>query len=224
MNKPRLDHCFSGENIDNTHLQIFIGLLCVPEFALNQLFFIQAIGFVSMAIGWWANSQQQDCKFIHGNMVAAILTAVHLGLLGSFLGMANQLVNVIRFRCCQSLSKDDSINLSPLFLTMLFSGVAILQGLMWAEHWSEWCAVMAAVVMSVSLFYFAGSQLRLAMIASNTLNLMLSIYLMSWSGILYQVMTMIILSQGLVQQYLQSKSYIEANSIEANNDCVELVK
>ncbi|WP_299570774.1 YgjV family protein [uncultured Shewanella sp.] len=206
----------------------------MPEFALNQLFFVQLLGFVSMAIGWWANTQKQDCKFIHGNMIAAILTAIHLGLLGSFLGMANQLVNVIRFRCCQSMNKQDSTQmsfssalLSTLFsrllsrsiMTIAFSTVAIVQGLLWAEHWSEWCAVAAAVVMSFSLFYFAGSQLRLAMLASNGLNLMLSIYLMSWSGMMYQVMTIMILSQGLIQHYLQSKATIETNHAHA-----ELVK
>nr|WP_283104681.1 YgjV family protein [Shewanella olleyana] len=170
------------------------------------------LGFISMAIGWWANTQKQDCKFIHGNMMAAILTAIHLGLLGSFLGMANQLVNVIRFRCCQSLNKQNSKTLSPIAMTILFSAVAITQGFMWAEHWSEWCAVAAAVIMSFSLFYFAGSQLRLAMVVSNALNLMLSIYLMSWSGIIYQVMTIMILSQGLIQHYIQSKSVHEAAS------------
>ena len=172
-----------------------------------------------MAIGWWANSQKQDCKFIHGNMIAAVLTAIHLGLLGSFLGMANQLVNVIRFRCCQSLKKEGTNKPSPLTMTLLFSVIAVSQGFMWAEHWSEWCAVIAAVVMSFSLFYFAGSHLRLAMIVSNALNLMLSIYLMSWSGILYQLMTIAILSQGLVQLYVQSKPVIEVTNTNA-----ELVK
>ncbi|WP_254843438.1 YgjV family protein [Shewanella sp. UCD-KL21] len=176
------------------------------QFIVDPLFYFQLIGFISMAIGWWANSQKQDCKFIHGNMIASVLTAIHLGLLGSFLGMANQLVNVIRFRLCQSLKNDDQPKLpswlsSPLFMSVCFSAVAMAQGFLWAEHWSEWCAVIAAVVMSFSLFFLAGSQLRLAMVASNGLNLMLSIYLMSWSGILYQVMTIAILALGLMREF-----------------------
>ncbi|PMG28496.1 hypothetical protein BCU94_17590 [Shewanella sp. 10N.286.52.C2] len=178
------------------------------QFIAEPLFYFQLIGFVSMAIGWWANSQQQDCKFIHGNMIASVLTAIHLGLLGSFLGMANQLVNVIRFRLCQSLNSNNQQNLastawltSPLAMSLSFSIIAMTQGFLWAEHWSEWCAVIAAVVMSFSLFFLAGSQLRLAMVASNGLNLMLSIYLMSWSGILYQVMTIAILALGLMREF-----------------------
>ena len=144
-------------------------------------------------------------------MIAAVLTAVHLGLLGSFLGMANQLVNVVRFRLCQSLNQGEKSQTStglssPLVLSATFSVVAIAQGVMWAQHWSEWCAVFAAVIMSVSLFFFAGSQLRLAMLVSNLFNLMLSIYLLSWSGIIYQVMTIAILSQGLIREIIAQKS------------------
>lgn len=182
------------------------------QFFFEPLFWFQLIGFASMFIGWWANGQKQDCKFIHGNMIASVLTAIHLGLLGSFLGMANQLVNVIRFRLCQSLNSDKDANssqlnawlTSPWVMSLIFSTVALSQGLLWAEHWSEWCAVLAAITMSFSLFFLAGSQLRLAMIASNLLNLMLSIYLMSWSGILYQVMTMAILAQGLIREMLDN--------------------
>ncbi|QIR16103.1 YgjV family protein [Shewanella aestuarii] len=164
-----------------------------------------------MAIGWWANSQKQDCKFIQGNIIAAVLTAIHLGLLGSFLGMANQLVNVIRFRLCQSLNQADKAQttywlFSPLILSATFSTIAVAQGLMWAEHWSEWCAVFAAIIMSISLFFFAGSKLRLAMLTSNLFNLMLSIYLLSWSGIIYQVMSIAILSKGLIGEIFIEKS------------------
>ncbi|ARD22397.1 hypothetical protein SJ2017_2099 [Shewanella japonica] len=188
----------------------------MSEFAFNQLFFVQLLGFISMAIGWWANSQKQDCKFIHGNMLASILTAIHLGLLGSFLGIANQLVNVVRFRCCQQLGHTTKSELVPLMMSVTFSTVAILQGVMWAEHWSEWCAVFAAVVMSISLFYCKGMALRAAMLVSNALNLMLSIYLMSWSGILYQVMTITILAQSVFQQYKQIKLATNNDTISSN--------
>ena len=146
-----------------------------------------------MAIGWWANYQKNDQQLLSGNLVASCLTAIHLGLLGSTLGMLNQLLNAVRFATCQKTT-------CRWILPLLFSSIAVLQGLIWAEHWSEWCAVSSAVLMSFALFHLKGAKLRSAMVISNMLNLTLSIYLLSWSGILYQLVTLVILARSLWPQ------------------------
>ncbi|MGS0680538.1 YgjV family protein [Shewanella sp. 125m-7] len=164
------------------------------ELSHHALFWVQALGFVSMAIGWWANAQKNDQQLFSGNLVAAGLTAAHLGLLGSSLGMFNQLLNVVRFATRRYQS---GAHCNPL-LPILFSSIAVLQGFLWAEHWSEWCAVASAIVMSFALFYSNGTKLRSAMLVSNILNLTLSVYLLSWSGMLYQLVSIAILTYNLM--------------------------
>ena len=149
-----------------------------------------------MAIGWWANSQKNDQQLLSGSLIASGLTAIHLGLLGSTLGMLNQLVNAVRFATCRHSSSWDSY--FKMILPVLFSSIAILQGVIWAEHWSEWCTVASAVMMSFALFYSSGTKLRCAILLSNLLNLTLSVYLLSWSGMLYQLVTVAILTHGLL--------------------------
>ncbi|ABZ77665.1 conserved hypothetical protein [Shewanella halifaxensis HAW-EB4] len=166
------------------------------ELSHQVLFWIQALGFISMAIGWWANAQKNDQQLLSGNLMASCLTAIHLGLLGSTLGMLNQLVNAVRFATCRHSSSRDGYFRS--ILPVLFSSIAILQGIIWAEHWSEWCTVASAVLMSFALFYSSGAKLRCAMLVSNMLNLTLSVYLLSWSGMLYQLVTVAILAHSLL--------------------------
>ncbi|ABV88347.1 hypothetical protein Spea_3030 [Shewanella pealeana ATCC 700345] len=170
----------------------------VFELSHQALLWAQALGFISMAIGWWANYQENDQQLFSGNLIASCLTAIHLGLLGSTLGMFNQVVNAMRFATCRHSSSLDGYlrNILPL----LFSSIAVLQGFVWAEHWSEWCAVASAVLMSFALFHLKGGHLRCAMMISNVLSLTLSIHLLSWSGILYQLVTLVILAHGLLPQ------------------------
>jgi hypothetical protein len=154
-------------------------------FDVTHLALAQSIGFISMFIAWWANAQKNDQKLLSGNIVAAALTSLHLGLLGSTLGMANQLLNMGRFysgRCCRL----------PI-LAPIFASLAIALGWFWAQHWSEWCAVFAAVIMSFALIHTSGVKLRLAMLVSNACNLSLSVHLNSWSGVIYQVITLVII-------------------------------
>ncbi|MEZ9197139.1 YgjV family protein [Shewanella sp. 10N.286.54.B9] len=165
------------------------------ELSHQVLFWVQALGFVSMAIGWWANAQSCDAKLVSGNLLASSLTAIHLGLLGSTLGMMNQLLNIGRFGSCRSEKARSGWRIT--LLPLLFSTLAVIQGLIWAEHWSEWCAVAAAVLMSYALFYCSALKLRYAMLLSNLLNLMLSVHLLSWSGIAYQLITIAIILKGL---------------------------
>lgn len=168
------------------------------ELSHQGLLWIQALGFVSMAIGWWANAQKNDQQLLSGNLIASGLTAAHLGLLGSNLGMVNQLLNLLRFACCRYCKK---LRKRYMFcLPVLFATFALIQGLTLAQHWSEWAAVTSAILMSFALFYCVGSKLRMAMLFSNLLNLTLSIYLDSWSGIAYQVVTIVILSHSLLPQ------------------------
>ncbi|MBL4913567.1 YgjV family protein [Shewanella schlegeliana] len=171
------------------------------ELSHHALLWAQALGFISMAVGWWANSQKNDRQLLSGNLIASSITAIHLGLLGSSLGMFNQLLNAVRFATCQKRSRRG-------FLPILFSTVAIMQGLIFAEHWSEWCAVTSAVLISFALFYSSGAKLRSAMVISNLLNLTLSVYLCSWSGILYQVVTLLILTRSLMP-HKQAKCFDE---------------
>lgn len=144
-----------------------------------------------MTVGWWANYQDKDQQLLSGNLIASSLTAIHLGLLGSGLGMLNQLLNAARFATCRKWTHSQ-------FLPILFSSTAIIQGVFLAEHWSEWCTVVSAVLMSFALFHLRGTPLRSAMVISNLLNLTLSIHLLSWSGILYQLVTLIILAHSLL--------------------------
>ncbi|MCK8045668.1 YgjV family protein [Shewanella sp. 1CM18E] len=175
------------------------------ELSHQSLLWVQALGFVSMAVGWWANAQKNDQHLLSGNLVASGLTAMHLGLLGSNLGLFNQLLNMVRFAICRS--RTTRAKRSSIYLPLVFASLAFLQGLLWANHWAEWCAVASAVLMSFALFYAKGAQLRIAMLISNLLNLALSIYLMSWSGIAYQVVTILILSYALLP--LKSSGYAE---------------
>ncbi|WOT06029.1 YgjV family protein [Shewanella youngdeokensis] len=165
------------------------------ELSQQALLWVQALGFVSMAIGWWANAQISDQKLLSGNLLAASLTAVHLGLLGSTLGMMTQLLNIGRFATCRSEKARSGWRIA--LLPLLFSTLAIIQGIIWAEHWSEWAAVSAAVIMSYALFHCSLIRLRYAMLVSNILNLTLSVYLLSWSGIIYQLVTIAIILKGL---------------------------
>lgn len=132
-----------------------------------------------------------------GNMAASTLTAIHLAMMGSPLGMANQLLNLLRFTAGQSQWCKQASR-AHLF-ALSFSAIAIIQGLFFALHWSEWCAVASGVIMSFSLLYLTGTQLKIALVVTNALNLCLSYYLMSWSGIIYQVVTIGVLSYGLLQ-------------------------
>ncbi|WP_259649615.1 YgjV family protein [Shewanella sp. MBTL60-007] len=171
------------------------------ELSHHALLWAQVLGFISMAVGWWANSQKNDRQLLSGNLIASSLTAVHLGLLGSSLGMFNQLLNLLRFATCRTRSHQRG-------LPALFSSIALLQGWIFAEHWSEWCAVASAVLMSFALFYSSGTKLRSAMMISNLLNLTLSVYLSSWSGIVYQVVTLLILTRSLMP-YRQAQCFDE---------------
>lgn len=153
-----------------------------------------------MFIGWWACAQKNQSRFLSGNILASATTAVHFALMGSPLGMANQLLNMGRFSCGQFAQCKQGI--TAILLAIIFCSIAIAQGIWLAEHWSEWCAVLAGVVMSLSLIFLSGTQLKVAFITSNCLNLMLSCYLLSWSGMLYQVVTIIILSYGLINESL----------------------
>ncbi|QQX79158.1 YgjV family protein [Shewanella sp. KX20019] len=165
------------------------------ELSHQAILWVQALGFVSMAIGWWANAQLSDQKLISGNLLASSITAVHLGLLGSTLGMMTQLLNIGRFATCRSEKARCGWRIT--LLPFVFSALAVTQGMIWAEHWSEWAAVTAAVLMSYALFYCSSTRLRYAMLLSNLLNLTLSIHLLSWSGIAYQLVTIAIILKGL---------------------------
>lgn len=205
-NKPRLinspqlgiDHSMAEQKVDNNAPFLSASRFCglVFELSHQSLFWVQALGFVSMAIGWWANAQKSDQQLLSGNLIASGLTAIHLGLLGSNLGLFNQLLNMLRFAICRK--RVTRAKRSSIYLPLVFASLAFLQGLMWANHWTEWCAVASAVLMSFALFYAKGSELRIAMLMSNLLNLTLSVYLLSWSGIAYQVITIVILSYSLI--------------------------
>ncbi|MEZ9596082.1 YgjV family protein [Shewanella sp. 10N.261.52.F9] len=188
------------QKVDNGELFLkYIRFYClVFELSHQALLWVQALGFVSMAIGWWANAQKNDQQLLSGNVIASGLTAAHLGLLGSSLGMMNQLLNLFRFACSRHFTTLTQRRIHCL--PVLFATAALVQGLTLAEHWSEWCAVASAIVMSFALFYCAGAKLRFAMLFSNMLNLTLSAYLSSWSGIAYQLVTIIILTYSLVPQ------------------------
>ncbi|MBR9726579.1 YgjV family protein [Shewanella intestini] len=164
----------------------------------HTVFAAQFIGFVAMFVGWQACSAKSTQCFLAKNMFAAGLTAVHLGLMGSPAGMANQLLNVARFSSGQlRVSKRGYM---PHILAIGFSLLALIQGIMWANHWSEWCAIASAVVMSFSIIFLHGNQLKATFIVTNMLNLSLSIHLMSWSGMLYQVITITLLVKAIVYQ------------------------
>ncbi|WP_258955870.1 YgjV family protein [Shewanella woodyi] len=150
-------------------------------FDIHYLYFAQGLGFISMFLAWWANAQRDDKALLSGNLIASGLTAIHLGLLGSPLGMVNQLLNMGRFFS----SRYYRISI----LAPIFASLAIIQGFLWAEHWSEWCAVLAGVIMSFALIYCQGTQLRLSILVSNICNLTLSLHLHSWSGVIYQIIT-----------------------------------
>ncbi|MCL1058356.1 YgjV family protein [Shewanella gelidimarina] len=174
------------------------------ELSHQALLWVQALGFVSMTIGWWANAQLCDRKLLSGNLLASCLTAIHLGLLGSTLGMMNQLLNIGRFSTCRSEKARSGWRIT--LLPLVFSALAVTQGLIWAEHWSEWAAVAAAVLMSYALFYCSSTRLRYAMLLSNLLNLALSVHLHSWSGIAYQLVTIAIILKGLPA--IKQQSYV----------------
>ncbi len=144
-----------------------------------------------MAMGWWANSRQSDQQLLRANSVAALLTALHFGLMGSPLGMSNQLVNAGRF----ALSQHARHWLLPLG----FAALALLQGILLANHWSEWLVVSAAVISSFLLFYAHGWRLRLGLLLCAALNLTLSLYLWSYSGIIYQTVNASMLINSLWQ-------------------------
>ncbi|SHG93635.1 YgjV family protein [Ferrimonas marina] len=150
----------------------------------------QGLGAFSMLVGWWANAQRDDQRLLRGNLVAAGLTALHLGLLGSPLGMTNQLVNAGRFALAQ--------HWRHWSLALGFAVAALVQGALMASHWSEWCVVAAAVLSSVLLFQVQGRALRWGLLLCNALNLTLSVTLGSLSGILYQCVTMALLLQSLL--------------------------
>ncbi|QIZ78841.1 YgjV family protein [Ferrimonas lipolytica] len=143
-----------------------------------------------MAMGWWANSQHCDKRLVQGNTIAAALTAVHFGLMGSPLAMSNQLVNVARFSLCQRYRHAS--------IALLFAALAVIQGLLLANHWSEWMVVTAAVVSSFLLFFTHGFRLRLGLLLCAGLNITLSIHLLSWSGIIYQLVSGGMLIRSLV--------------------------
>ncbi|GAA4902715.1 hypothetical protein GCM10023333_41040 [Ferrimonas pelagia] len=148
-----------------------------------------------MAVGWWANGRSCDRQLLRGNMLAASLTAIHLGLLGSVLGMTNQWVNAGRFAIAQRTRS--------WLMAGGFALLSLAQGLAFAQHWSEWCVVFAAMISSALVFRSQGTQLRAGLILCNLLNLTLSITLLSWSGIAYQVMTVLMLTRVLWQQRVQ---------------------
>ncbi|GAA5188272.1 YgjV family protein [Ferrimonas gelatinilytica] len=153
--------------------------------------FAQALGFVAMAVGWWAAAQRCDQRLLRGNLLSAVLTAGHLGGLGSSLGMSNQLVNAARFGLAQRVRHRRWAH--------LFAGVALLQGLALAQRPAEWCVVLGSVLSSYLLFCCRGDLLRWGLVGVNLLNLTLSVTLLSWSGILYQSVTLTLLLRSLLK-------------------------
>ncbi|WP_242620322.1 YgjV family protein [Shewanella maritima] len=155
----------------------------ITEFSYQVI--AQCIGFIAMIFGWRACTQNSHSGFMRNNMLASLLTAIHLGLMGSMAGMANQLINMGRFTAGQS--RRCRTGARPLILATGFSLIALLQGILWAQHWSEWCAVGAGVFSSFAVLYLAQNKLKLAFVLTNLMNLSLSLYLLSWSGMIYQV-------------------------------------
>lgn len=145
-----------------------------------------------MLLGWFANAQRCDNRLIIGNLAAALLTALHLLCLGSPLGCTNQLLSAGRF----ALARHDR----SIAAFLLLCGLALLQGILLANHWSEWCAVIAAVLATYSLFFCRGSALRMGLLLSNGLNLTLSLHLESLSGVIYQVITLCLLMRALAPE------------------------
>ncbi len=142
-----MDHRQGGENIDN-------GAFLTDERAMPDSLplFAQALGFVAMAVGWWAAAQRCDQRLLGGNLLAALLTAAHLGLLGSPLGLCNQLVNATRFGLARR-------HRSPR-LAHGFALLALLQGSLLAQRPAEWCVVAGALLSSYLLFCCHGDRLR----------------------------------------------------------------
>ncbi|MBY6185385.1 YgjV family protein [Marinobacter hydrocarbonoclasticus] len=143
-----------------------------------------------MLLGWWANAQTQDQRLLAGNMAAAGLTALHLALLGSPLGMAAQLLGAARFALARR-------GPAP-WLAAAFALLAMAQGALLAQHWSEWCVVAAAMLSSVLVFQTRGTPLRIGLLVCCLLNLTLSVSLWSWSGMLYQSVTIALLVRQLL--------------------------
>nr|WP_281497810.1 YgjV family protein [Ferrimonas balearica] len=149
----------------------------------------QALGGLAMLLGWWANAQRSDSRLLTGNMAAACLTALHLALLGSPLGMAVQLLGAVRFALARR-------GPAP-HLAAIFALLALFQGMLLAQSWAEWCVVLAAMLSSVLVFQVRGPMLRLGLLLCCALNLTLSLTLLSWSGILYQSVAMTLLVRQL---------------------------
>ncbi|WP_163937258.1 YgjV family protein [Paraferrimonas sp. SM1919] len=160
-----------------------------------KLFLAQTLGFVSLALGLWASKQTSDSKLLQGNLAASFITAIHFGLLGSLVAMLNQLLNLGRFSLCQSYKHK--------LLAWIFSAGAMLIGWHFCQYYYEWLAVIASVILSFGLFYANGTALRKLMLIAALVNLCLAIFLNSYSGMLYQLLSSYLLASqiGLLGQF-----------------------
>ncbi|MBY5920531.1 YgjV family protein [Ferrimonas balearica] len=163
----------------------------------------QILGGIAMLMGWWASAQQQDSRLLTGNLAAACATALHLALLGSPLGMATQMLSALRFGLAR---RGPSVRLA-----LIFALGAALQGLLLAQHWSEWCAVAAAMLSSLLLFTVQGERLRWGLLICSGLNLIFALSLGSLSGMLYHTVAIGLLSRQLI---LELKRHFPAYTVQ----------
>lgn len=168
---------------------------------------IQSLGVISMMIGWWAAKQTNDKYFISGNLSAAVITAIHFGLLGSHYAMLNQLLNAFRFYGASRFK------CRAVFVLVI--AMCLLQGYLMIDCWQQLAMMIATLISTYALFYCQTNKLRALFLVSTLLNLAMSVQMGSWSSIIYQVITVSLLAKQLINHY-QNCSNTRLNKAIAN--------
>ncbi|WP_143811995.1 YgjV family protein [Paraferrimonas haliotis] len=156
----------------------------------------QALGFISMGIGWYAVSRRDDLGFISFNLASALIASLHFALLDSMVLATIMLLSGLRFAISLKSRRKPWV--------WLFVGGALLQGLALAQYWYEWFAIVASMISSWAVFVTRGKRLRESLLLCNGLNLINAVGVMSWSTILYCSGTLVTLAYRLLKSEFNS--------------------
>ena len=162
----------------------------------------QGFGFVAIALGFLSFQMKNQKQLLLVQTATSFVFVIHYLLIGAWLGMALNAVNVIRNIVFYFRDKSEK---KGWFIPIAF---AVLLGAIGILTWDAWYSVLAITGIVVNTLFLAmpePQQVRKSILVTSPMVLIYDAFVHSYGGMLYESVAVISSAIGIVRHHRQRK-------------------
>jgi hypothetical protein len=158
----------------------------------------QGFGVIAIALGFLSYQMKTQRGVILAQTATAVVFVIHFALIGAWTGMAMNIVSAIRSIAYYYRNKKGSHDVViPLIFTVIMAASGILT-------WTGWYSVfmlLGLVINTVCMSLYDADKVRKSILVSCPLVIIYDIFVLSYSGIVYESVAMVSAAVGLIRYY-----------------------